>query len=114
MPPSAQFSVCKHDQNMLQDVLPVFPYPWDDIFNNPFLAPAPLFAAAAALHTVLVSCHRLFSFDYRIGEIVFVLRDLLPGEGAGSVHSLLSSTGQMKLLIIIIVNGFIHPVYSRQ
>jgi hypothetical protein len=54
VPARAPFFTGERYGNMLQDVLPVTIHPWDNIFNNAFLAPPPFLAASAALDTGLV------------------------------------------------------------
>ncbi len=49
----APLSSGTYDTNMREDIRAVIVYPWCDVFDHPFLVPAPFFAALAALLTVL-------------------------------------------------------------
>jgi len=59
--------------NMLQDVLPVFLHPQNEIVNNALLAPSPFLAAAATLDTDLVKKHILAPVMERIYALLVII-----------------------------------------
>ena len=75
IPAITPFFIGERYGNMLQDVLPVFLYPRDEIVNNTLLSPSPFLAAAAALDTDLVKKHipaPVMERIYALSAIIFL------------------------------------------
>ncbi len=71
---AARFPSLKCYGDMLQNILAVIPDPRDDIFNDPLLAPSPLFTAPAALGTGLIRYQDSSSYKrYVLRDIFFVI-----------------------------------------
>ena len=55
--PVHRFPSANRIKTCCKDILAVCPYPGDEIFDHPFLPPAPLLTALAALQTILNGSH---------------------------------------------------------
>jgi hypothetical protein len=58
---------------MLQDILSVLLYPRDNIFEDPLLAPSPLFATLTALPAVLVVCQEFSTGNHMLKYLIDIL-----------------------------------------
>jgi hypothetical protein len=59
--------------NVHQDIPAVLPYPRDDIFDYPLLAPSPFLATLTALLAVLFGCQEFSQGNYMLNYLIVVI-----------------------------------------